>query len=87
MMTTSQTVLNKINQYLNHDIDLAHLVDWAETTLIEPNIPDDEDADAIMNVLMYLGAADTRGFPLTWNILTEFIEQLGGTVRVILEPA
>ncbi len=40
-----------------------------------------------MDVLTYLGAADTRGFPLTWDILTDFVERLGGNVRVVVEVA
>jgi hypothetical protein len=84
-MTTRQTILDKLNAYLNHQITLAELVNWAENTLIEPNIPDDEDANQIMDMLMYLGAADTRGFPLTWEVLSDFLERLGGNVRVIVE--
>jgi len=30
-----------------------------------------------MDVVSYLGAADTRGFPLTWDRLEEFIARLG----------
>ncbi|MBX3082127.1 MAG: hypothetical protein KF716_10885 [Anaerolineae bacterium] len=86
-MTTRHLVLDYINRYLNGQITLAQLVEWAETTLIEPAIPDNEDADVIMDVLSYLGAADTRGFPLTWGLLTEFIERLGGTVRVKVQYA
>lgn len=35
----------------------------------------------------YLSAADSRGFPLTWEVLTDFLERLGGNVRVIVEVA
>lgn len=86
-MTTRQTVLEKLNAYLNHQLSLAELVDWAENTLIEPNIPDNEDADTLMDVLMYLGAADSRGFPLTWDILTRFVERLGGKIHASVEVA
>lgn len=84
---TRQMVLEKLNAYLNHRLSLAELVDWAENTLIEPNIPDDEDADTLMDVLMYLGAADSRGFPLTWDVLTGFVEQLGGRIHASVEVA
>lgn len=84
-MTTRQTVLEKLNAYLNHQLSLAELVDWAENTLIEPDIPEDEDADTLMDVLMYLGAADTRGFPLTWDILNQFVERLGGRIHASVE--
>jgi len=86
-MTTHQTLLHKLNDYLNHKLTLAQLVDWAETTLIEPSIPETEDVDLLMNILMYLGAADTRGFPLTWEVISDFLERLGGRVSVVVEVA
>ncbi len=86
-MITRQTVLERINAYLNQQLSLSELVDWAETILIEPNIPEDEDVDTLMDVLMYLGAADTRGFPLTWDVLNEFVERLGGRIHASVEIA
>ena len=86
-MTTRQTVLERINAYLNQRVSLAELVDWAETSLIEPDIPEGEDVDTLMDVLMYLGAADTRGFPLTWDILIGFVERLGGRIHASVEVA
>jgi hypothetical protein len=84
-MITRQLILDKLNAYLNHQLTLAELVDWAETTLVEPDIPEYEDADSLMDILMYLGAADTKGFPLTWEVLSDFVEQLGGNIRVSTE--
>ncbi len=86
-MMTRQTILNQLNAYLNHDLTLAELVDWAENALIEPDIPDDEDTALLMDILMYLGAADSRGFPLTWEILSDFLTRLGSHARVILQTA
>jgi len=82
---TSKSILEKLNAYLNQEITLAQLVDWAETGLIDPEIPERENVDLIMDTLMYIGAADSAGFPLTWDVLTEFFEKLGGKVRVIVE--
>ena len=86
-MITRQAVLDKLNAYLNGDIQLAELVDWAETALIEPRFSEDGDADLLMDILMYLGAADTRGFPLTWEVLSNFLNRLGGRARVVVEVA
>lgn len=86
-MITRQTILEQLNAYLNRQQSLAELVNWAETALVEPDIPEDEDVDMLMDVLMYLGAADTRGFPLTWDILSQFVEQLGGRIRASVEVA
>jgi hypothetical protein len=81
-MLTRKLVLEQIDHYLNRQITLAQLVDWAENALMEPTSPTNEDADTIMDVVSYLGAADTRGFPLTWDRLDDFIERLGGRVLV-----
>lgn len=86
-MITRQIILERLDAYLNHQIALAELIDWAENALIEPGIPESENADLLMDVLMYLGAADTRGFPLTWDILSDFMDKLGGSVRAIVESA
>jgi hypothetical protein len=86
-MMTRQSILDKINAYLNHQITLPELVAWAESLLVEPHFPETENADLSMDILMYLGAADTRGFPLTLEILTDVLERLGGSVKVIVEVA
>lgn len=86
-MLTSQMILDKLTAYLNHDITLAQLVDWAETRLIEPDFSDDEDVDRLMDILTYLGASDSRGFPLTWEMLTHFLHDLGGEVEVTIKSA
>lgn len=86
-MIARQIILERLDAYLNHQITLTELVDWAENALIEPDIPENENAGLLMDVLMYLGAADTRGFPLTWDILSDCMDKLGGSVRVIVESA
>jgi hypothetical protein len=84
-MLTRHLILEQLEHYLNDEITLAHLVDWAESALIEPDIPEAEDANLIMDTLAYLGAADSRGFPLTWEVLSDFITRLGGQVRVMMQ--
>jgi hypothetical protein len=83
-MLTRRTVLEQLDGYLNGRLSLTELVSWAENTLIEPEIPESEDAESVLDVVAYLGAADSRGFPLTWDILTGFVAQLGGTLRAEL---
>ena len=86
-MITRDQILDRLNAYLNRQIPLSELVEWAEAAMIEPQFPPQEDVDLLMDVLMYLGAADSRGFPLTWEILSDFVERLGGNLRVIVEVA
>lgn len=47
-MPTRHRILEHLTAYLNRDISLAELVAWAESVLIEPDIPAAEDADLIM---------------------------------------
>jgi hypothetical protein len=39
----------------------------------------------MMRILGYLGAGDSADFPLTWEVLSKFLEQLGTKVRVIAD--
>jgi hypothetical protein len=82
-MLTRQDVIDKLLDYLNHRITLATLVDWAETMLIDMDIAE-ADTALLMDVLTYVGAADTPDFPLTWDILSRFLDRLGAPVRVEL---
>jgi hypothetical protein len=49
----------------------------------DEDIPNEEN---MLDVLSYIGAGDNPGFPLTWSVLSEFLERLGTRVRVIAEP-
>jgi hypothetical protein len=80
MMLTRRIVLGRLDSDLNNRFSLAELVAWAENALIEPKVRETEDAEAVLDVVAYLGAADSKGFPLTWAILTGFVAQLGGTL-------
>jgi hypothetical protein len=83
-MITRQIVIDKLLDYLNHRIALAELVDWAETSLIDTAFEPEKDTTLLMDVLTYLGAADTPDFPLTWDVLSEFLDHLGARVQVEL---
>ena len=39
------------------------------------------NADAIWEMLLYLGAADSPGFPLTWEAIKEMLDRLGRPVQ------
>lgn len=87
-MITQELVGDKILAYLNGAMGEIDLVHWAEDALLELTEYEGEipNESAVMDILMYVGAADTPGFPLTWDLLSGFLEQLGMKVRVIAEP-
>lgn len=83
MVITRQVVSEKLLAYLNHELPLQALVDWAENTFIDDVLQPDEDIDLLNDILMYLAAADTAQFPLTWEMCSEFLDKLGVHVRVV----
>ena len=80
---TRQIVSDQLLAYLNHEITLAELVDWAENTFIDDALEPAEDVAMLNDILAYLGAADTAQFPLTWDICADFLKKLGVKVHVI----
>ncbi|GAB4463026.1 MAG: hypothetical protein Kow00120_29630 [Anaerolineae bacterium] len=87
-MVTREIVVEKILDYLNGRIDRLALVHWAENALfaLSESDQDTPNEKTLMHVLGYIGAGDSDGFPLTWEVLSSFLEQLGVRVRVVSEP-
>ncbi len=84
MVITRQSVSEHLLAYLNNQLSLAALVDWAENTFIDDSLEPDEDVDMLNDILAYLAAADTAQFPLTWEVCTDFLQRLGVSVRVVM---
>jgi hypothetical protein len=76
-------VSQKLLAYLNHELSLAILVDWAENTFIDDTLEPERDIEMLNDILSYLAAADTAQFPLTWEICTDSLDRLGVPVKVI----
>jgi hypothetical protein len=81
MLVTKQTAAGKLTAYLHHEMSLAQLVDWAETTLLDSEFAD-QDADALRFVVSRLGVADIRAFGLTWEDCENLLDRLGYRTRV-----
>jgi len=78
-MITQEIVAQKILDYLNGRLDLVDLVHWSEDALFslsesEDDIPNEK---LLMRILGYIGAGDSADFPLTWEVLSEFLSSLG----------
>lgn len=84
-MITRSIVRDQLLAYLNGAATLAALVDWAENAIMNDEFVPDEDIDQLMDMMTYLAAADTEFFPLTREVITEFLAQLGTQVRIITE--
>lgn len=84
-MVTKAVLLEKLYSFIRHETTLPVLVDWAENWFVDGDVDLDDDVELLSDIIMYLAAADTRGFPLTWEVLSEFVEKLGGKMPVIVE--
>ena len=82
VMITRQTVRNQIMAYLNHEITLAQLVDWAESAMNEGAL-ESRDAPMLADTIGRIGAADVEGFGLTWDDCYNFLSRLGYKVEVV----
>ena len=83
-MNVRDELINKIVEHLNGAISEAELVQWAEDKLVQVAESDEDtpDESLLLDVLGYIGAGDTPDFPLTWEVLSGFLHQLGIKVRV-----
>jgi len=83
VIITRQVVSDQFLAYLNHEITLTALVDWAENTFIDDVLEPEPDGDLLNDILGYLAASDTAQFPLTWEQCAEFMDRLGTPVKVV----
>ena len=82
-MITRQIVSEKLLAYLNGEISLAELVDWAENCFVTGGFAPDEDIDLLADMVMYIAGADRPYFPLTWETVSDFLNRLGSPVKVV----
>lgn len=75
-MITKETVAEKINQYLNHQVTLVELVEWCENVMMDGDIAD-SDIDVVSEVVARLGVADVKNFGLLWEECDILLQKLG----------
>jgi hypothetical protein len=80
-LITRQVVADKLAAYLQHELSLAGLVDWAETAMMDGEL-DLQHLTAIRDVVARLGVADVRTFGLTWDDCEYLLKQLGYAAHV-----
>lgn len=69
-MITRETVSEKLLAYLNEQITLAELVNWAESCFVEGGFMPE--------------AADRPNFPLTWDVCSAGVKKKGHGIAVSL---
>ena len=85
-MITQELLADQILAYLNGRTSLDELVAWAEDAMVTftESAQRPANADTIWDTLLYLGAADSPGFPLTWEAIKEMLDHLGRPVQSVM---
>lgn len=73
----------KLMQYINRDIPLSGLVDWAENMIMAADF-DASGFELIRDILGRLGLADVREFGLSWDDCYDYLRELGYEVKMEL---
>lgn len=84
---TRHTVAQKLTDYLQNQLTLSEVVDWAEQAMQEGEFAP-TDFEVVRDIVSRLGLADVNEFGLTWEDCEKFLAHLGYAVRVeVLEVA
>jgi hypothetical protein len=86
MVITKIQVVKMLLKYINRQMNLAALVDWAEKMMQGADF-EDKNFDVIRDVVSRIGLADVREFGLTWDDGYDFLHKLGYDVKVELHAA
>jgi len=81
MLIRKKDVIEKLHDYLNHKLELAELVDWAEVALMEGEL-ENSSFEKMRDTLARLGLADVSTFGLAWEECEKILEQLGYRANV-----
>ena len=73
-------------KYINREIGLPALVDWAGEIIREADFESDS-FEIIRDILARIGLSDVREFGLTWDDCYDYLQKLGYNVRVELLKA
>ncbi|MDP2276940.1 MAG: hypothetical protein Q8K51_01835 [Nitrospirota bacterium] len=83
MVLTRKILAEMLIKYINHEIDLSRLVDWAEDMMREADF-ESSSFELIRDILARIGLADVREFGLTWDNCYDYLHKLGYDVKVEL---
>jgi len=84
-LVTKEVVRDQLLAYLNQQITLAQLVDWAENTLCDGEL-ELHDIEILSDILAQLGLADVRKFGLSWEDCSTLLARLGYQLQVEAIP-
>ncbi|MDP3296245.1 MAG: hypothetical protein Q8N09_01415 [Thermodesulfovibrionia bacterium] len=84
MVLNKKSLADMLIKYINREIDLQGLVNWAEYMIRESDF-ESKSFELIRDILARIGLADVREFGLTWDDdCYDFLHKLGYNVKVEL---
>jgi hypothetical protein len=86
MILTRKMLADMLMRYINREITLASLVDWAENMVQEADF-EGSSFELIRDILAHIGLADVREFGLTWDDCYEYLHRLGYDLKIELVQA
>lgn len=86
MVITKQAVADKLINYLDSQISLMELVDWAEDAIQEGDFRDQGEEHTLRDVVARLGVADVKAFGLEWEDHKDLLNKLGYQARIVVQP-
>lgn len=81
MKITKKIISEEVLKYLQHQVSLEEIVNWAEAILMNNNFEDDS-VHSVRNILAHIGSADVKAFGLTWEDSERIMHQLGFSLMV-----
>lgn len=74
-LITAEVLADQIKAYLQHQLSLKELVDWAENAMMDGEFEETEDY-ALRDITGRLGVADVKAFRLSEDDFEQFLSQL-----------
>jgi tellurite resistance protein len=78
---TAHVLAEKLTDYLQHELSVEALVDWAEQVMLDGEFAE-EEYETMRDIVSRLGVSDVKAFGLTWEDCEQFLGQLGYNVRI-----
>jgi hypothetical protein len=83
MVLTRKALADMLIKYINREIDLQTLVNWAEDMIREADF-ESKNFELIRDILARIGLANVCEFGLTWDDCYDYLHKLGYNVKVEL---
>ncbi|MCR4321072.1 MAG: hypothetical protein NUV74_12155 [Candidatus Brocadiaceae bacterium] len=81
MIITRKILAHMLIKYINREIDLSNLINWAEDMIVDANF-EDEHFELLRDILARIGFADVREFGLSWDDCSDYLHKLGYDIKV-----